>query len=84
MSDGAMTSAPACAQTRACSQRTLDGHVVFDDSGCVDDAVLAVRCVGIECRVGDDAELRQLGLERGDGARNQAVGVDRLIAAFGA
>ena len=58
----------------------LDGDVVHDVAGVVDDAVLAVRRVRIERDVGDHAELRDGLLDRAHRALRESVGIPRFAA----
>ena len=80
MSDGATMSAPASAWTSAWSTSTFDRVVVDDVAGLVDEPVVAVRGVGIERDVGQDADLRHRVLDRLDRAADEIVGVERLLA----
>ena len=64
MSDGATMSAPASAWTSAWSTRIVDGVVVDDVAGDVDQAVVAVRGIGIERDVGQHADLGHRVLDR--------------------
>ena len=59
MSLGATMSTPASACTRACAVQHLDGVVVEDVAGVVEQAVLAVAGEGVERHVGQQAELRE-------------------------
>ncbi len=56
----------------------LDGLVVDDVAGIVDQPVLAVRRERIERDVGDDAELRIRFLERAHGTLREAFGIPGL------
>ena len=58
----------------------VDRDVVQHVTVVIDDAVLAVGRVWIERHVGDDRELRQLGLDRADRALHETI----RIGAFGA
>ena len=73
MSDGATMSAPG----RGLHQRLLDEdahRVVVDDvAAIVDEAVMAVRGVGIERDVGEHADFRHRILDRLDRAADEIV-----------
>ena len=62
--------------------RAQHGHglVVQDVARVVEQAVLAVRGVRVECHIGEQAELREAILQRAHRARHQAIGVARLAA----
>ena len=61
----------------------LDSLVVEDLAVVGDDAVVAVAIVGVERDVGVDLEVRELGLEEADGALDEAVRVEGLLAGRG-
>ena len=58
----------------------VDGDVVHDVAGVVDDAVLTVRRVRIQRDVGDDAELRHRLLDRTHGALRESFRIPGLAA----
>ena len=78
MSDGATMSAPASRMRDGLLDERVDGLVVDDVAGVVDEAVLAVRRERIERDVGDDAEFGKRLLERAHGALREAVGIPRF------
>ena len=55
-----------------------DGRLVHDVAGVIDQSVLAVRGVGIERNIADQAKLRPGPLQRTRGAMHEVVGVPRL------
>ena len=83
MSDGAITSQPASAWTRACCASTASVSSLRDIAVVVDQPVLAVRGVGIERDVADHAEVRYGRLDRPHRAADQIVGIGRLGAVAG-
>ena len=68
MSLGATMSTPAAACDKRLLHQRFDGLVVDDVAAVVDQAVLAVRGVGIERDVGDHAEFGEARLQRADRA----------------
>ena len=44
--------------------------------------VMAMACIGVECNIGDHADLRNLLLDRAHGAADQIVGIESLRAAL--
>ncbi len=56
------------------------GLIVEDVAGFIQDAVLAVAGVGIQCHVGHHAQLGEFLLQRADHAGDQAVGVEGFFA----
>jgi hypothetical protein len=58
----------------------LHRFVIDDVAGVVEHAVLAVAGVGVERHVGHHAQVRKLFFQRPHHARDQAVGVERLLA----
>ena len=82
MSEGAITSQPASAWTRACLARTAR-VASFDHVVALEQTVVAVGGVGIERDVADHAELRQRVLDRAHRPADQVVRVGRLAAVGG-
>jgi hypothetical protein len=60
------------------------GVVVDDPAAFVDDPVVAVRCIGIERDVGEDADLRYRILDCLDRPADEVVGVERFPRVVGA
>ena len=62
----------------------LDRVVVDDVAGLVDQAVVAVRGIGVERDVGQHADLGHRILDRVDRPADQVVAVERFLGALGA
>jgi len=58
----------------------VERHIIDDVARRVDDAVLAVRGIGVEGDVGHDAELGKAFLQRRDRARHQPFGIECFLA----
>jgi len=83
MSDGATISAPASAYQSLLGEGG-DGVVVDDVARFIDEAVMAMRGVGIERDVGQHADLRHRVLDRLDRAADEVVAVKRFLGTLGA
>ncbi len=60
------------------------GRIVEHIARCIDEAIMAVRRIGIERDVGEDADFRRGFLHRPNRPADQIVGIERLARVLGA